>query len=72
MAEDRMLIVTPVRNEVAHIEGVARALAAQTRPPARWVVVDDNSSDGTGELLERLTGEIEFMRVVATPPDFTA
>ena len=43
-----MLIISPVRNEVAHIEGVARALAAQTRPPARWVVVDDNSSDGTG------------------------
>jgi poly-beta-1,6-N-acetyl-D-glucosamine synthase len=71
MAEDRMLIVSPVRNEVAHIEAVARALVAQTRPPALWVVVDDNSTDGTGELLERLAGEIGFMRVVSTPPEFT-
>lgn len=66
-----MLIVSPVRNEAAHIEAVARALAAQTRPPARWVVVDDNSTDGTGELLERLAAEIEFMQVVSTPPEFT-
>jgi poly-beta-1,6-N-acetyl-D-glucosamine synthase len=71
MAENRMLIISPVRNEVAHIEGVARALAAQTRPPARWVVVDDNSGDGTGELLRRLATEIDFMRVVETPPNFT-
>lgn len=66
-----MLIVSPVRNEAAHIEGVARALAAQTRPPARWVVVDDNSSDGTGALIKRLATEIDFMHVVETPPNFT-
>jgi biofilm PGA synthesis N-glycosyltransferase PgaC len=71
MAEDRMLIVSPVRNEAAHIESVARALAAQTRPPARWVVVDDNSSDGTGALLKRLATEIDFMHVAETPPGFT-
>ena len=66
-----MLIITPVRNEADHVEGVARALDAQTRRPALWVVVDDNSTDGTGEVLERLAAEIVFMRVVATPPDFT-
>lgn len=66
-----MLIISPVRNEVAHIEGVARALAAQTRPPARWVVVNDNSSDGTGALIERLATEIDFMQTVETPPNFT-
>jgi biofilm PGA synthesis N-glycosyltransferase PgaC len=71
MPEDRILIVTPVRNEEGHIEGVARALAAQTRPPARWIVVDDNSTDGTGAVLARLAKEIDFMKVVATPPGFT-
>src|SRR5689334_2440967 len=71
MPADRMLIVSPVRNEAAHIEAVARALAAQTRPPALWVVVDDNSTDDTGAVLARLAEQIDFMRVVSTPPDFT-
>lgn len=71
MTENRILIISPVRNEAAHIEGVARALAAQTQPPARWVVVNDNSTDGTGDLLRTLTAEIDFMRVVETPANFT-
>lgn len=66
-----MLIITPVRNEERHIEGVARALAAQTRPPALWVVVDDNSTDGTGDALARLAERIDFMKVVSTSPNFT-
>ncbi|HEY2053322.1 MAG TPA: glycosyltransferase family A protein, partial [Solirubrobacterales bacterium] len=71
MSDDRMLIITPVRNEEGHIEGVARSLAAQTRPPALWVVVDDNSTDGTADALARLAEQIDFMRVVSTPPNFT-
>ena len=31
-------------------------MAAQTRPPDEWVVVDDGSDDGTGELLGALAG----------------
>lgn len=60
----RLLIISPVRNEAAHIERVATALAAQTRPPDEWVVVDDGSDDGTGALLAALRPEIPFMRVV--------
>jgi hypothetical protein len=71
MANDRMLIITPMRNEADHIEGVARALAAQTRRPSLWVVVNDNSTDATGEIAARLAEELDFMRVVSTPADFT-
>ncbi|HJZ37527.1 MAG TPA: glycosyltransferase family A protein, partial [Solirubrobacterales bacterium] len=71
MKNDRMLIITPMRNEADHIEGVARALAAQTRRPARWVVVNDNSTDATAEIAARLAEELDFMRVVSTPSNFT-
>jgi poly-beta-1,6-N-acetyl-D-glucosamine synthase len=71
MTDDRMLIITPMRNEADHIEGVARALAAQTRPPSLWVVVNDNSTDATGEIAARLAAELDFMKVVSTPANFT-
>ena len=61
--EPRVLIVSPVRNEAAHIERVARALAAQELQPARWIVVEDASTDGTLDLLRSLALEIPFMEV---------
>jgi hypothetical protein len=63
--DQRLLVVSPVRNEAAHLERVVAAMAAQTRPPDEWVVVDDGSDDGTGELLESLAPAVPFMRVVA-------
>lgn len=64
----RVLIISPVRNEAAHIERVARALAAQELRPARWIVVDDGSSDDTLTLLRTLEREIDFMTVIEAPP----
>ena len=60
----RVLIVSPVKNEAAHLEGVIRAVAAQDFPPARWIVVDDGSSDGTPEIARRLAADIPFMDVL--------
>jgi len=62
--EARILIISPVRNEARHIERVVRAVAAQELPPARWIIVDDNSDDATLEILRRLEPEVPFMTVV--------
>ncbi|MHB1571410.1 MAG: glycosyltransferase family 2 protein [Solirubrobacteraceae bacterium] len=61
--EPRVLIVSPVRNEAAHIERVVRAIAAQQLQPARWIVVEDASTDDTLELLRSLSPEVPFMEV---------
>jgi poly-beta-1,6-N-acetyl-D-glucosamine synthase len=66
-APERLLLITPVRNEAANIERTARALAAQTRPPDLWLVVDDDSDDATPWLLRELAEDIPFMRVMASP-----
>lgn len=71
LGPERVLLVSPVRNEAAHIEQVARALLGQLRPPDLWLVVEDDSTDDTKEVLERLASEVPFMRVVHTPPGFT-
>jgi len=64
----RLLIVSPVRNEAAHLEQVAYGLSMQTRRPDLWMVVDDHSSDETPQLLARLAKELDFMTVLSTQP----
>jgi biofilm PGA synthesis N-glycosyltransferase PgaC len=61
----RILLISPVHNEEAYLELVAEAVRRQTRPPALWVVVDDNSSDGTSEILARLEKRIDFLKVLS-------
>jgi glycosyltransferase involved in cell wall biosynthesis len=68
---ERVLLITPARDEAEHLEQVAEGLAAQTRPPDTWLVVDDNSRDGTADLLARLGERLPFLRVVPTPPGYT-
>jgi poly-beta-1,6-N-acetyl-D-glucosamine synthase len=59
-----ILLISPVRDEGAHIEQVARSLARQTVAPDLWLAIDDGSSDGTLETLLRLEEEIPFLRVL--------
>lgn len=69
--DQRLLVISPIRNEADHLERVARAIAAQTRPPDRWLLVDDHSTDGTFELAWRLARELPFvapMRAPEQPP----
>ena len=64
MVTARLLVISPVRNEAAHIERVARAVAAQELLPAAWVVVDDGSTDDTVEILRALQAELPFLTIV--------
>lgn len=66
--EQRLLVISPIRNEAAHFERVAQGMAAQTRRPDMWVVVDDHSTDATPQLLAKLAGQLDFMRVIDGPP----
>lgn len=64
---ERVLIVSPVRNEAAHIELVVAAVVAQELQPSRWIVIDDHSSDDTLARLRRLELEIPFLTVFSAP-----
>lgn len=63
-SEAKILIVSPVRNEGAHIERVVRAVAAQELTPAAWLVMDDDSTDDTLAILRSLEGEVPFLQVI--------
>jgi biofilm PGA synthesis N-glycosyltransferase PgaC len=63
----RLLVITPVRNEADHLEQVAVAMAAQTRPPELWLLVDDQSTDGTDRIVTRIADELPFAMALSSP-----
>jgi poly-beta-1,6-N-acetyl-D-glucosamine synthase len=65
LAAERLLIVSPVYNEARHLDRTARAMAAQERPPDRWVIVDDGSRDDTLEIARRWARELPFLTVMS-------
>ena len=60
----RYVIITPVRDEARFIEQTIASIRGQTVTPAKWVIVNDGSTDGTGELAERHAAEAPWIRVV--------
>lgn len=50
----RLTVLVPAYNEAASIADTILSLQRQTRPPKEIIVIDDGSSDGTGEVARRL------------------
>src|SRR6185369_6013219 len=53
----RVSVIVPARDEERRIEETVRALIAQTYPELEILVVNDRSTDSTGEILARLSHE---------------
>jgi dolichol-phosphate mannosyltransferase len=63
----RLVICLPTYNERANLEPIARRLGdvlADLDAEPRVLVIDDSSPDGTGELADRLSGELPFVSVI--------
>lgn len=65
-------LVTPVRDELENLERLAVAVAAQTIPPAEWIIVDNGSRDRTLELIRTLEESTEYVRGLLTEPTAVA
>jgi biofilm PGA synthesis N-glycosyltransferase PgaC len=58
------VVITPARNEAEYIGQTIESMAAQSILPRHWVVVDDGSTDSTGEILVRASRIYQWLTVV--------
>jgi chlorobactene glucosyltransferase len=69
----RVSVLVPARNEEINIGSCVRSLLAQQYPSFELLVLDDDSTDGTAEVLAALAGENRALRVIkgkALPADW--
>ncbi len=68
MTQDvKYVIITPVRDEENYVAETVRSVAAQTVLPTEWIIVNDGSSDRTGEILDECATRFPWMRVIHRP-----
>ena len=60
----RYLLVSPCRDEADYLQITLDTVAAQSVQPAKWVIVDDGSTDATPEILAKAAAKYPFIQVV--------
>ena len=61
MNDDNYVLITPAYNEGRFIGKTIEGVLAQTRLPRRWVIVDDGSTDDTGQIIRRYAQQAGFI-----------
>lgn len=62
-----LLIISPVKDEAAYLPQTIRSMAAQTRRPTQWVIVNDGSTDDTGAIADAAAAEHPWIKVLHRP-----
>jgi glycosyltransferase involved in cell wall biosynthesis len=61
------VIVSPVRDEAEFLDETIRCVVSQTVRPARYILVDDGSSDDTLKIIERWAAEFPWIVPIHRP-----
>jgi poly-beta-1,6-N-acetyl-D-glucosamine synthase len=61
------VLVTPARNEAAHLELTIKSVVAQHQLPLKWVIVSDGSTDGTDDIVTRYSEKYGWIELVRMP-----
>lgn len=60
-------LISPCRDEAAHVRRTIESVAAQTVPPALWIIIDDGSTDQTPAILEEYASRLPYLRIIRRP-----
>jgi glycosyltransferase involved in cell wall biosynthesis len=63
----KYVLITPARNEEAFIEKTIESVAKQTILPLKWVIVNDGSTDDTGNKVRRFLGKYPWIELIEFP-----
>jgi glycosyltransferase involved in cell wall biosynthesis len=61
------VLITPARNEEAHIEKTIQAVISQTILPEKWVIVSDGSTDRTDDIVKKYLSSHRWFELVRMP-----
>ncbi|RLJ36213.1 glycosyltransferase involved in cell wall biosynthesis [Litoreibacter meonggei] len=67
MTDRRYLLISPCRNEATYMRQTLDTVVAQTVTPAKWVIVDDGSTDETPAILAEYAARHDWIEVIAKP-----
>lgn len=60
----KYVVISPVRNEAQFIEQTIQAMINQTVKPSEWIMVNDGSTDETGDIVARYAAHYSWIRLV--------
>jgi len=61
------ILITAARNEQAFIARTLESVTTQTRPPVRWVIVDDGSTDQTAAIVAGYAQKFPWIQLIQNP-----
>jgi len=59
--KEKYIIITPVRDEEAYVEKTIKSVVQQTIRPVEWVIVNDGSSDKTGNIIDKYAKQYSWI-----------
>lgn len=60
----KYVIITPIRDEAENIETTIKSMISQTVKPVEWIIVNDGSTDNTGEIIDRYAEQHSWIKTI--------
>jgi glycosyltransferase involved in cell wall biosynthesis len=60
----KYVVISPVRDEEAHLRFTIDSMLAQTVRPREWIIVNDGSTDDTANIIDQCASEYPWIRAI--------
>ena len=64
MSSLKYIVITPAYNEEQYIAKTLQSMVDQELLPLEWVIVDDNSTDSTSQIVQKYADQFPWIKLV--------